>query len=193
MRIAVLALQGAFVEHEYVLQGIGVNTIQIRQYDDWNSDIDGLVLPGGESTTMTGLLKQQNLYGTIRRAIENGLPVLATCAGMILLAKTKDGQTSDGLSTLDVDVRRNAYGRQLGSFNRIGSINNVADNFPMVFIRAPYANRVLADDVEILSTVDNNIVAVRQGNQLCTAFHPELTNDTRLHEYFLSICRQRAE
>ncbi len=179
MRIAVLALQGAFIEHEQMLHRLGVETFEVRQLSDWQQPKDGLVLPGGESTVQMRLLKELGLYDPIRQAILDGLPVLGTCAGMILLSEGR-------LGTMDIEVRRNAYGRQLGSFHTVDAVKGIGTDVPMTFIRAPYIERVLSDKVEVLSTVDGHIVAARQGNQIATAFHPELDNDTRLHELFLS-------
>ena len=184
-RIAVLALQGAFIEHEQMLQGLGVETFEVRQLSDWEQPKDGLVIPGGESTTQFRLLNDLALLHPSRQAILEGLPVFGTCAGLILLAKQEDGHPRQGLCTMDIDVCRNAYGRQLGSFNAIGEVANIANDFPMTFIRAPYIPRPLSPEVEILSEADGHIVAVRQGHQLATAFHPELTADNRLHRYFV--------
>ncbi|MBQ7452237.1 MAG: pyridoxal 5'-phosphate synthase glutaminase subunit PdxT, partial [Prevotella sp.] len=117
-----------------------------------------------------------------------GLPVFGTCAGLILLAKQEGGQPRGGLCTMDIDVCRNAYGRQLGSFNATGEVKGVGSDIPLTFIRAPYVNKVLSADVEVIAETDGHIVGVRQGKQLATAFHPEVTDDTRLHRYFLSMC-----
>ena len=185
MRIAVLALQGAFIEHERMLQKLGAETFEIRQERDWYQPMDGLVIPGGESTTMLKLLRDLNLLEPVRNAILEGLPVFGTCAGLILLARKVTGQDFDRLSTMDIDVCRNAYGRQLGSFYTEDKVEEVGDNIPMTFIRAPYIHRTLSPEVEILSEADGHIVAVRQGHQLATAFHPELTADNRLHRYFV--------
>ena len=192
MKVAVLALQGAFIEHEQMLQRLGVETVEIRQLKDWQSFYsrpsqeragDGaLILPGGESTVQMRLLKELGLYEPIREAILGGMPVLGTCAGMILLSEGR-------LGTMDIEVRRNAYGRQLGSFHTVDTVKGIGTDVPMTFIRAPYIERVLSDKVEVLSTVDGHIVAGRQGNQIATAFHPELDEDTRLHEFFLGLSR----
>ncbi len=115
---------------------------------------------------------------------KDGLPVFATCAGLILLARQEDGRPREGLSTMDIDVCRNAYGRQLGSFQTVGQVKGIEGDFPMTFIRAPYIHRTLSPNVEILSVKAGHIVAVQQGRQLATAFHPELTSDDRLHRYF---------
>lgn len=186
MRIAVLALQGAFIEHERMLQCLGVETFEVRQLSDWQRPKDGLVLPGGESTVQMRLLKELGLFDPIREAILDGLPVLGTCAGMILLSEGR-------LGTMDIEVRRNAYGRQLGSFHTVDTVKGIGTDVPMTFIRAPYIERVLSDKVEVLSTVDGHIVAARQGNQLATAFHPELDDGTRLHELFLGMVVGRSD
>lgn len=182
MRIAVLAVQGAFAEHEQMLRRIGAETFQIRQRDDWFQAKDGLILPGGESTTQSKLLHDLDLFDPIKQAILDGLPVFGTCAGLILLS-------SMHLATLAVDVERNAYGRQLGSFHTIAPVDEIGRDIPMTYIRAPYITKVLSPDCRVLSTVDDRIVAARQGNQLATAFHPELDDDTRIHDYFLSMAR----
>ncbi len=177
-----MALQGAFVEHEQILQKLGVETVEIRQMRDWQQPKDGLVLPGGESTVQMRLLKELGLFDPIREAILSGMPVLGTCAGMILLSERR-------LGTMDIEVRRNAYGRQLGSFHTIGSVKGIGNDVPMTFIRAPYIERVLSEEVEVLSTVDGHIVAARQDRQLATAFHPELDEDIRIHQMFVEMAR----
>lgn len=194
MRIAVLALQGAFIEHEQMLSRLGVEVFEVRQLADWLQPKDGLIIPGGESTTMTKLLYELGLFDPVKQAIEAGLPVFGTCAGLILLST---------LGTMAVEVVRNAYGRQLGSFSveapfDFGSQSPASCLLPpapcpllMTFIRAPYIRRVLSEDVRVLAEVDGRIVAARQGNQLATAFHPELNDDTRVHEYFLDMCRNK--
>ena len=183
MKIAVLALQGAFIEHEQVLQRLGAETVEIRQLSDWQQGgIDALVLPGGESTVQMRLLRELGLFEPIRQAIADGLPVLGTCAGMILL--------SDGyLGTMHIRVRRNAYGRQLGSFHTTGTVDGIGTDVPMTFIRAPYIEEMLADDCSPIATVDGHIVAARQGNQIATAFHPELDDDLRLHQLLIDMIK----
>ena len=180
MRIAVLALQGAFAEHEQMLHRLGVETFEVRQLADWNQPKDGLIIPGGESTTQGKLLRDLGLFEPIRQAIIDGLPVFGTCAGLILLSPLH-------LGTMDIDVQRNAYGRQLGSFHTDAQVKGIGEDIPMTFIRAPYINKVLSPKVEVLAEVDGHIVAVRQGNQLVTAFHPELDTDTRIHKYFINM------
>ena len=180
MRIAVLALQGAFAEHEQMLHRLGIETFQVRQLADWNQPKNGLIIPGGESTTQGKLLRDLGLFDPIRRAITDGLPVFGTCAGLILLSPLH-------LGAMAIDVQRNAYGRQLGSFHTVAQMKGIGEDIPMTFIRAPYINKVLSPDVEILAEVNNHIVAARQGNKLVTAFHPELDDDTRIHEYFIKM------
>ena len=186
MRIAVLALQGAFIEHERMLQQLGAECFEVRQLSDWNQPKDGLVIPGGESTTMLKLLHDLELLQPIREAIAGGLPVFGTCAGLILLAKEVEGEEFPRLSTMDIRARRNAYGRQLGSFHTSLDMAEVGTGLPATFIRAPYIESV-EDDVRVLASVDGHIVAARQGNQLVTAFHPELDSDLHIHKYFLSM------
>ena len=182
MRIAVLALQGAFIEHEQVLQKLGIETFEVRQLSDWQQPKDALILPGGESTVQMRLLRELGLFEPIRQAIADGLPVLGTCAGMILL--------SDGyLGTMHIRVRRNAYGRQLGSFHTTGTVDGIGTDVPMTFIRAPYIEEVLANDCSPIATVDGHIVAARQGNQIATAFHPELDDDSRLHQLLIDMIK----
>ncbi len=189
MKIAVLALQGAFIEHEQRLHALGVDSFQVRQLSDWKKEKDALIIPGGESTTQIKLLSDLHLMDPIRRAIQEGLPVFGTCAGLILLASHVLGETRRGLATMDMIVCRNAYGRQLGSFHTIAPVVGVGHDVPMTFIRAPYIEKV-EQGVDILSIVDQHIVAARQGAQLVTAFHPELDPDTRLHEYFLNMVKE---
>ncbi|MGM9705787.1 MAG: pyridoxal 5'-phosphate synthase glutaminase subunit PdxT [Prevotella sp.] len=186
MRIAIMALQGAFAEHSLLLERLGVETFEIRQLSDWDKQKDGLIIPGGESTTQIKLLKKLGLINVVKDSIDRGLPVFGTCAGLILLARHVANSNVDTIATMDIDVCRNAYGRQLGSFHTEGSFAGIEKDIPMTFIRAPYIDSV-GDGVEVLSVVDNRIVAARQNNQLVTAFHPELDGDTRVHEYFLNM------
>lgn len=185
MRIAVLALQGAFAEHEAMLWRLGADCFEVRQLADWRQPKDGLIIPGGESTTQSKLLCDLGLLQPIRDAITGGLPVFGTCAGLILLAKTVEGEDRMRLATMDISVKRNAYGRQLGSFATVAQFGSVGA-VPMTFIRAPYIHKV-EGDAQVLAEVDGHIVAARQGNQLVTAFHPELNDDLRVHQYFLSM------
>lgn len=187
MRIAVLSLQGAFIEHERMLRSLGADVFEVRELADWHQPKDGLVLPGGESTTQAKLLGDLNLLDLIRADIEAGLPVFGTCAGLILLAKDIEGKPERRLATMDISARRNAYGRQLGSFHTEAEMEGVG-RIPMTFIRAPYIEGV-SGSAKALATVDGHIVAARQGNQLVTAFHPELDTDTRVHAYFMDMMR----
>lgn len=217
MTIGVLAVQGAFIEHEHMLEKLGIPCIEIRKKEDLSS-IDGIILPGGESTVQGQLLEKLDMKEPLRAMIKNGLPVLATCAGLILLAENIGEKEAPHLGTMPVTVRRNAYGRQLSSFMTTANVKGIGD-YPMVFIRAPYITDVkntddtnMADtadsvddcksvpssvtneehenqthDVIILSEVDGHIVAAQYQNQIGLAFHPEMTDDTRIHQYFIEL------
>ena len=188
MRVAVLALQGAFIEHERMLQRLGVETFEIRQLSDWQQPKDGLIIPGGESTVQLKLLKDLGLLETSVSYIKHGLPVFGTCAGLRVLSLIQIFQQFSRISTMDIDVRRNAYGRQLGSFYVESKVEGVGDDVPMTFIRAPFIKSV-SGDAKVLATVDGHIVAAQQGKQLVTAFHPELNDDTRIHQYFVDMMK----
>ena len=188
MTVAVLALQGAFAEHENVLKRLGVDCIELRQAKDLETPYDGIILPGGESTVQGKLLKELGMFDTIKEQIENGMPVLATCAGLILLASEVDGQEGCHFGTIPMCVRRNAYGRQLGSFFTDDWFGG-SERIPMTFIRAPYIESV-GNNVEVLSIVDSNIVAAHQDNMLVTAFHPELDEDLTVHQHFIRMVEQ---
>ncbi len=180
-------MQGAFAEHVKALEASGAQTRLVRTADDLEG-IDGLVMPGGESTTMTMLMERVGLLEPLRDRIAKGLPVLATCAGMIVLARdisdAMPGQ--QGLGLLDIAVRRNGYGRQVDSFEADLDIAGIGDRrFPGVFIRAPLVED--AGDVEVLATYDDHPVAVRQGSILALCFHPELSGDRRLHREFVRM------
>ena len=194
MKIGILALQGAFEEHEKVLDKLGVTSVEIRNLDDFQqhqSDLSGLIMPGGESTTMGKLLRDQQMLLPIRETILSGLPVFGTCAGLILLAKEITSQEESHLGTMDIVVERNAYGRQLGSFYTEAECKGVG-KIPMTFIRGPIISS-LGEDVEILATVDDQIVAAQEKNMLVTSFHPELTDDARLHQYFINMCKEKRQ
>ena len=186
MTVAVLALQGAFLEHEKMLEKLGADWFEIRQPRDLERPFDGLILPGGESTTMGKLLRDLDLYEPLRAKIQGGLPVYGTCAGLILLAETVDGGVPC-FATMDIAVKRNAYGRQLGSFYTEADFQGLG-KVPMTFIRAPYI-AAAGPKAQVLAEVDGHIVAARQGNQLVTAFHPELCADLRVHRYFLDMIK----
>lgn len=169
-----------------MLEKTGAEAFEIRQRRDLLSrSYDGLVIPGGESTVIGKLLGDLGMTEDVRSMIKGGMPVFGTCAGLILLAKKIENDSRAGLGTMDIAVRRNAYGRQLGSFSCTAEMKGVG-TIPMTFIRAPYIERVFGK-AESLAVVDGHIVAARQDNQLVTAFHPELTDDTRVHEYFLGM------
>ena len=192
-QIGVLAVQGAFIEHERILKSLGAEVFEIRQLRDLDRHLDGLVLPGGESTVQGKLLRDLGLFEPLRKKIAEGLPVLATCAGAILLAEKIAGENKVHFATLPAIIRRNAYGRQLGSFfteNEVAHVGKV----PQTFIRAPFFESV-GNGVEVLSrTASSNttdapeqIVAVRYKNQIALSFHPELNSDTSIHRYFLKL------
>ncbi|MEE0775941.1 MAG: pyridoxal 5'-phosphate synthase glutaminase subunit PdxT [Bacillota bacterium] len=183
MDIAVLAVQGAFEEHINILQKHGVNAFELRQKSDLERPFDGLILPGGESTVMGKLLHQLDMFDRLSDKIQNGLPVLGTCAGLILLAKTIEADPTVHFGVMDMTVQRNGYGRQLGSFSTIAPMEPLGD-IPMVFIRAPYIISV-GEKAKVLAKVDERIVAARQDNLLVTAFHPELTDNFSVHQYFI--------
>ncbi len=185
MRIAILALQGAFDEHRQMLDRLGAESFEVRQLADWMQPKDGVIIPGGESTTQLKLLDDLGLRRPVREAIAAGLPVYGTCAGLILLARQVEGEDYSRLSTMDIAVKRNAYGRQTGSFATVAEFDGVG-RVPMTFIRAPYIERTWGE-ARPLAVVDGHIVAARERNQLVTAFHPELNDDTRVHAYFLEM------
>jgi 5'-phosphate synthase pdxT subunit len=178
MRIAILALQGAFAEHQQMLSMLGVDSFLVRNLDDWQQPKDGLIIPGGESTAIMRIIRDENLLEPVRKDILEGLPVFGTCAGLIMLDPAH-------LNTMPIQVKRNAYGRQLGSFYTNSDFDGVG-TVPMTFIRAPYIETT-GKNVDVLATVDKHIVAAKYNNQLVTSFHPELNTDTRIHEYFINM------
>ena len=188
MRVGVLALQGAFIEHESRIAELGATPFEIRTRTDVESPFDGLILPGGESTVQGKLLHELELFDPLRRMIGAGLPVFGTCAGLILLARRIQDDPLVHFGSLDVVVERNAYGRQLGSLQAEGPFAGGA-SIPMSFIRAP-AIREVGSGVNVLASENGIPVAVRQGNILATAFHPELDPDTTIHSYFLSMVEE---
>jgi 5'-phosphate synthase pdxT subunit len=187
MRVGVLALQGDFIEHIGVLEKLGVKTIPIRKPDELKG-LGGLIIPGGESTTMLNLMHSFNLLQPLKELAQAGLPVMGTCAGMVLMAKKVSNSGMDTLALMDIEVKRNAFGRQLDSFEAELAIPFLGkEPFPAVFIRAPLIEST-SPQVEILGKLTSGvIVAVRQGNLVALAFHPELSSDLRLHRYFLEI------
>jgi len=189
MKIGVLAAQGAFAEHIETLRKLDTEAQPVR-LPEHLLEVDGLIIPGGETTTISRLLSAYDMMPVIRRLAAAGMPVLGTCAGMILLAKHVVADETLVLELMDITVRRNAFGRQVDSFEADLDIPVLGEiPYPAVFIRAPYIERV-DDNVDVLATLrDGTIVAVRQDNLLATAFHPELTDDLRFHRYFLDIVR----
>lgn len=187
-RIGVLALQGSVAEHMAKLQALpGVEAIAVKTAQDV-SRLDGIILPGGESTTMGKLLREFGLFLPLKSRMEDGLPAWGTCAGMILLAK-EIADESPHLAVMDIKVRRNAYGTQIDSFVGQAVIPAVSEKrLNLVFIRAPWIEEAKGN-VDILCRLDGHIVAARQGNLLVTSFHPELTQDLSMHRYFLDMVR----
>ncbi|MBN1462352.1 MAG: pyridoxal 5'-phosphate synthase glutaminase subunit PdxT [Paludibacteraceae bacterium] len=189
MKIGVLALQGAVREHRNMLQKLGAETVDVLTPKDLEG-IDGLVLPGGESTTVGKLLLRYNLLEPIIQLGRKGLPVFGTCTGLILLAKHINGSDQLRLGLMDMHVERNAFGRQLASFEADMQIPVLGtEPFHTVFIRAPYIEKV-GETVTVLLEHEGKILMAEQANFLVAAFHPELTDDTRLHGYFMKKCKK---
>jgi 5'-phosphate synthase pdxT subunit len=195
-KYGVLALQGAFIEHVQMLRSLGLEAVEVRLPDQLPG-LDGLIIPGGESTTIGKLALAYGLVEPIRRLAKEGLPLWGTCAGMILMAKDI-GRDQPLIGLMDIVVKRNAFGRQVHSFEtdllvpELDAVSMGAEKgrpFPAVFIRAPSIERVGNGVMELARLTDRSIVAARQGNLLVTAFHPELSGDTRFHRYFLSMAR----
>ena len=187
MRIGILALQGAFLEHKNILDTLGVENIYVKTKQDLEN-IDGIILPGGESTAMGKLLRDFDILNILKEKVERGFPVFGTCSGMILLAKELVNDETKHLSTMNISVKRNAYGRQLGSFKAHENFKGIDEKVEMTFIRAPYVEKV-GEGVEILAKVDDKIVAVKEKNMLAISFHPELTKDLSVHKYFLKMVK----
>ena len=185
MRIGVLALQGAFREHVYSLEALDVSTVAVRLPSQL-ADCDGLVIPGGESTAIAKLMEAYGFFEPIAERHAAGMAVWGTCAGAILIAKEiVDGiEGQRGLALMDISVRRNAYGRQVDSFEADIEFAHIGEAFRGVFIRAPWIERV-EEGVEVLASHDGHIAAARQGRLMATTFHPELTGDPRIHRYFI--------
>lgn len=192
-QIGVLALQGDFAEHIAAFQRLGVSAREVRRPEELPG-LDGLVIPGGESTTLGRLMSDSGLLEPLRELSQDGLPVWGTCAGLIVLARRTTDLQWPTLEALDIAVRRNAFGRQVDSFETDVPVPALGTKaFPAVFIRAPVIEEV-SDGVQVLATLDDGRpVAVRQGNTLATAFHPELTQDERFHRYFLEMIRARKD
>lgn len=192
LRIGVLALQGDFREHMNMVERCGHEPIKVRLPEEVEL-IDGLIIPGGESTTFGIIMERYNLIAPIRKAASSGMPVFGTCAGAIVIAKEIEGSNQQRLSIMDISVRRNAFGRQVNSFEADIEIKQLGElPFRAVFIRAPIITKV-GEGVEVLATFEGKIVLAKQGNIIACAFHPELTNDLRLHQYFISLCETYAK
>jgi pyridoxal 5'-phosphate synthase pdxT subunit len=190
-RVGVLAFQGDVREHLAALAAVGADPVEVRSPDELEA-VDGLVVPGGESTVIGKLADRYGLLAPLRARAADGLPVFGTCAGMIFMAREVEGPPQDLLGVLDVRVRRNAFGRQLASFEAEVDVKGV-DGGPVsgAFIRAPWVAEA-APEVEVLAEVDGKVVAVRQGNLLATAFHPELTGEVRLHRWLVDLVAERS-
>lgn len=186
--VGVLGLQGAVREHIRSIEDSGAHAVVVKKITQLD-EIDGLILPGGESTTMRRLIDQYGFLEPLRQFGQSGKPIFGTCAGLILLAKEITNQSTVHLGLMDMTVTRNAFGRQKDSFEAALTIEGVADDFNAVFIRAPYIERV-GEGVKILATYDEAIVAAEEGPFLCTAFHPELTADHRLAHYFVEKVKE---
>ncbi|MEC0903988.1 MULTISPECIES: pyridoxal 5'-phosphate synthase glutaminase subunit PdxT [Bacillus] len=188
VKIGVLGLQGAVREHVKSVEASGAEAVVVKRIEQLE-EIDGLILPGGESTTMRRLIDKYDFMEPLRTFAKSGKPMFGTCAGMILLAKTLIGYDEAHIGAMDITVERNAFGRQKDSFEAVLSIKGVGEDFVGVFIRAPYVVDV-ADDVEVLSTHGDRMVAVRQGPFLAASFHPELTDDHRVTAYFVEMVKE---
>lgn len=186
MKIGVLALQGAFREHIQVLNTFGCKAIEIKKSEQLD-EINGLIIPGGESTTIGRLMNVYQLFDKIVSKANGGMPVFGTCAGCVILAKDIENSAQPRLGLMDITVTRNAFGRQVDSFEADLNIPELGENpFKGVFIRAPIIKRV-ESNVEVMAKIAGNIVMVRQDNLMACSFHPELTLDKRIHQYFLNM------
>ncbi|AZQ49362.1 pyridoxal 5'-phosphate synthase glutaminase subunit PdxT [Bacillus sp. GX] len=188
VKIGVLGLQGAVREHVKSVEASGAEAVVVKRIEQLE-EIDGLILPGGESTTMRRLIDKYAFMEPLRTFAKSGKPMFGTCAGMILLAKTLIGYEEAHIGAMDITVERNAFGRQKDSFEAALSIKGVGEDFVGVFIRAPYVVNV-ADDVEVLSTHGDRMVAVKQNQFLAASFHPELTDDHRVTAYFVEMVKE---
>ncbi|NOU66845.1 pyridoxal 5'-phosphate synthase glutaminase subunit PdxT [Paenibacillus sp. LMG 31461] len=187
-KIGVLALQGAVAEHIYGIEKAGAEGVVVKRTEQL-AELDGIILPGGESTTIGKLMRTYGFIDALREFSAAGKPVFGTCAGLIVIAKEITGQPEAHLELMDITVARNAFGRQRESFETDLPIKGIDENVRAVFIRAPLIEKV-GPDVDVLATYDGQIVAARQGHLLAASFHPELTDDFRLHSYFLDMVKQ---
>lgn len=188
MRVGVLALQGAVAEHIRMLEKLGATAVSVKKVEDLQG-LDGLIIPGGESTTISKLMHKYDLMEAVRQFGEAKKPIFGTCAGAIVLAKEIQGQKEHHLGLMDIKVERNAFGRQKDSFEVVLPVADVAADYPAVFIRAPYIVEV-GERGRVLAKYEDKIVAARVDHYLACAFHPELTEDTRLHKYFLDMIKE---
>lgn len=192
MKVGVLALQGAFREHRHALEKLGVEVVEVRKIEHLEG-LAGLIIPGGESTTIGKLLVDFGLLDEIKAKAQAGFPIFGTCAGLILLSKEIAAMKQPTLGLMNMSAKRNAFGRQVDSFEIDLAVKGIEGNpIRAVFIRAPYVETV-SSDVEVLATYQDKIVLVQQGNLLAAAFHPELTDDCRLHQYFIDICKSHLD
>jgi pyridoxal 5'-phosphate synthase pdxT subunit len=191
IKIGVLGLQGAVREHARALETSGVEVSVVKRTEDLEG-LDGLVMPGGESTTMRRLIDRYEFFTPLQEFAMSGKPVFGTCAGMILMAKDIEGYDHGHLEIMDIKVHRNGFGRQRESFEVALDINGIVEEYMAVFIRAPYIMSV-GENVEVLATFQDKIVAARQGRFLACAFHPELTDDDRFHQYFVQMVKESKE
>jgi 5'-phosphate synthase pdxT subunit len=190
MKIGVLALQGDFIEHEHMLRQLGVDVVEVRLAKDLEG-LDGLIMPGGESTTFAKLAVRFGLVEPLRKFIQQGKPTWGTCAGLIFLAKDI-GRNQPTLGLMDVKVKRNAFGRQIDSFTTELEVSPIdGAPFPGVFIRAPIIESTGPNVQTLCKLDDGTVVAAQEGNMLATSFHPELTQDLRVHQYFLEMCSSK--
>ncbi|MDQ1911200.1 pyridoxal 5'-phosphate synthase glutaminase subunit PdxT [Paenibacillus sp. GD4] len=187
MKIGVLALQGAVAEHIRLIEKAGAEGVVVKKREQL-AEVDGIVIPGGESTTIGKLMRTYGFIDGLREFSSQGKPMFGTCAGLIVLAKEITGQDEAHLGVMDIQVARNAFGRQRESFETDLKVKGIGEDVRAVFIRAPLIESV-GTGVEILSTYQDQIVAARQGHLLAASFHPELTDDERMHAYFLDMVR----
>lgn len=188
MKVGVLALQGAVAEHISLINKAGGEGVVVKKTEQLN-EIDGIIIPGGESTTIGKLMRTYNFIDELRSFSQQGKPIFGTCAGLIVIAKEIAGQPEAHLELMDIKVARNAFGRQRESFETDLAVKGIADDVRAVFIRAPLIEEV-GQGVDVLATYRDQIVAARQGHLLAASFHPELTDDERMHAYFLDMVRE---
>jgi len=192
LKIGVLSLQGGVIEHINHINKLGHEGVEIKKIE-YIKDLRGIILPGGESTTIGKLLRERKMLTILREKIISGFPVWGTCAGMILLAKYIEDSSQGHLKVMDIKVKRNAYGSQVDSFKKNVIINEISsDPIPLIFIRAPLITEVF-EDVKIICTVDDKIVAARQNNMFATSFHPEITDNLEVHRYFVNMCKEKTD